>query len=546
MKEVTRVHIAKVAYDIDIAAKKQLEKYLHELESYAGNAEIVADVEARIIELLAERKVLAGDVITVEDVDAIQDKLGEPYEFAEDSGDIAVGNSNPNNNRRLFRSTHDAILGGVLSGIAAYLKVNPLWVRLVFIVLLFMSFGVVVFAYIILWIVVPPVRSASDLLHQEGVPVNLKSIRKIDKIKLASATANDTPVLVRVLGLLFGVGALLGALGVFAAVVLGLSFGQQKILHWLSYNFAGDELSLSSWSAYWVIIAGLLLMMSLFCLIAYAFFARKVTRRIVISGIVIAVLGLTALATTIGVVVVGQEQARDEVARMMRSTNGLLPKDFANITSLEIDTKSAPGVTIGGPYGLSTIDYRVQPGGPHYDMRTMPGVLLHTTIDGQTAKLTIEYTAKFIRYQNFYSASKISIYGPALTQIKTGPINLSYHAPRSQQSLDVVTQADQGMMISGGSITSVLVSGSGSASMTESSIKKLEVRGESGLSVDAGNVGELSLDLPDVCPIYSQQSTVVTVAGVADNRVTYNGRTIRAESMRTNCAELVVGDEGYN
>lgn len=546
MKEVTRVHIAKVAYDIDIAAKKQLEKYLHELESYAGNAEIVADVEARIIELLAERKVLAGDVITVEDVDAIQDKLGEPYEFAEDSGDIAVGNSNSNNNRRLFRSTHDAILGGVLSGIAAYLKVNPLWVRLVFIVLLFMSFGVVVFAYIILWIVVPPVRSASDLLHQEGVPVNLKSIRKIDKTKLASATANDTPVLVRVLGLLFGVGALLVALGVFATVVLGLSFGQQKILHWLSYNFAGDEFSLSSWSAYWVIIAGLLLVMSLFCLIAYAFFARKVTRRIVISGVVIVVLGLTALATTIGVVVVGQEQARDEVARMMKSTNGLLPKDFANVTSLEIDVKSAPGVTVDGLYGLSAVNYKAQSGTPRYDMEAMPGVLFHTTVDGQTAKLTVEYTSKFTKYQNFYSASKISIFGPALTQIMTGPVGVNYYAPRSQQSLDVVTRANQNIMISGGSIVSVVVSGNGSALMTESSIKKLEVHGDSGLTVDAGNVGELNLDLPDVCPTYSQQSTVVTVAGVADDRVIFNGRTVSAESMRTNCAELVVGDESYN
>jgi hypothetical protein len=33
MKEITRIHIAKKAYDIELDAKKQLEKYLKSLET---------------------------------------------------------------------------------------------------------------------------------------------------------------------------------------------------------------------------------------------------------------------------------------------------------------------------------------------------------------------------------------------------------------------------------------------------------------------------------------------------------------------------------
>ena len=37
MKEITRVHIAKVAYDIEVLAKKAIEKYIGSLERYADD-----------------------------------------------------------------------------------------------------------------------------------------------------------------------------------------------------------------------------------------------------------------------------------------------------------------------------------------------------------------------------------------------------------------------------------------------------------------------------------------------------------------------------
>ena len=111
MNEITRIHIAKTAYDIEIAAKKQLEKYIKSLETYAQDADVVTDIEIRITELLAERSIKPGGVINSEDVSALRKQLGEPYEFAGEEGDIAVGSENENSGtRRLYRSTDNAVL----------------------------------------------------------------------------------------------------------------------------------------------------------------------------------------------------------------------------------------------------------------------------------------------------------------------------------------------------------------------------------------------------------------------------------------------------
>ena len=40
MKEITRIHLAKIPYEIEIPAKKQLEKYLKDLKIYSSDKDI--------------------------------------------------------------------------------------------------------------------------------------------------------------------------------------------------------------------------------------------------------------------------------------------------------------------------------------------------------------------------------------------------------------------------------------------------------------------------------------------------------------------------
>lgn len=56
--------------------------------------------------------------------------------------------------KRLYRSRDDKILGGVCGGIAKYFGVDPILIRLFFI-LMFFAEGAGLLAYIIAWIIIP-------------------------------------------------------------------------------------------------------------------------------------------------------------------------------------------------------------------------------------------------------------------------------------------------------------------------------------------------------------------------------------------------------
>jgi len=57
-------------------------------------------------------------------------------------------------NKRLYRSSSDKMLAGVAAGLAEYFSIDPVLTRVGFVVL-FLSGGFGILAYIVLWIVVP-------------------------------------------------------------------------------------------------------------------------------------------------------------------------------------------------------------------------------------------------------------------------------------------------------------------------------------------------------------------------------------------------------
>ncbi len=58
------------------------------------------------------------------------------------------------NERRLYRSRYDSVIGGVSGGLGKYFSIDPLIIRILFLVFAFVIGGGIV-AYIILWIVMP-------------------------------------------------------------------------------------------------------------------------------------------------------------------------------------------------------------------------------------------------------------------------------------------------------------------------------------------------------------------------------------------------------
>lgn len=75
-------------------------------------------------------------------------------------------------NKRLQRPPDSAMIGGVCAGIADYFGVDPTWIRLLAVLLIFASgFGLV--AYIVAWVVIPRgpvVRAADSAISSQPIP----------------------------------------------------------------------------------------------------------------------------------------------------------------------------------------------------------------------------------------------------------------------------------------------------------------------------------------------------------------------------------------
>ena len=65
-------------------------------------------------------------------------------------------------NRRLTRSRTDTILGGVAAGLANYLNTDPALVRIAWAILVPLTGGAALLAYVVGWIVIPEAPAATD------------------------------------------------------------------------------------------------------------------------------------------------------------------------------------------------------------------------------------------------------------------------------------------------------------------------------------------------------------------------------------------------
>lgn len=78
--------------------------------------------------------------------------------------------------KRLYRDVDHKLLGGVMSGLGCYLDVNPMWLRLLAVILAFGSYGTAFIIYLICWIIIPPATTPAARLEMKGDPVNPYSL----------------------------------------------------------------------------------------------------------------------------------------------------------------------------------------------------------------------------------------------------------------------------------------------------------------------------------------------------------------------------------
>lgn len=189
MKKVININFQGRVVPIEEPAYEELRRYIESLrvffEKEEGKDEIINDIENRIAELFSDRlKKNATGCVTETDVQEIIGSMGRPEQFDGDVSEKASASSgasgasssqsgpSPDPRGSFYRNNDDKIIGGVCSGLAAYLKIDPTIVRLLFALITFGGFGTGFLIYLVLWIVLP----ARDM----GVAVRRRLYRNPD------------------------------------------------------------------------------------------------------------------------------------------------------------------------------------------------------------------------------------------------------------------------------------------------------------------------------------------------------------------------------
>ncbi|MBR1652326.1 MAG: PspC domain-containing protein [Alloprevotella sp.] len=204
MKKNITINLFGSLYNIDEDAYELLDKYLQNMKTYfskrEGGEEIAGDIECRVAELLAENKAAGVEAVTIEHIQDIIGRIGNPEQMddadAPETQNAAGGSTPPpppyheeKASRKLFRDTEDRMLGGVLSGLTHYFGgTDALPWRIIFVLLCVMSWSGLAIVYLILWAILPEARTAEERLQMSGRPVNTRTLneeimRGVDKTR---------------------------------------------------------------------------------------------------------------------------------------------------------------------------------------------------------------------------------------------------------------------------------------------------------------------------------------------------------------------------
>ena len=198
MNKIKKCRISGVAYNYEEDAYNRLNNYIDSLKrAYTNSAEcdeIIADIEARIAELILSAQSDQQQVVCMPLIENIIAQLGTAEDISGDD-EPAAPTTDTRITRRLYRDLDNSKLGGVCAGIGKYFGIDPVWARLAIfapLILLPISgissklywldnlggnlFGIMLVVYLILWFVIPVAKTARQKLEMEGEPVTAKAI----------------------------------------------------------------------------------------------------------------------------------------------------------------------------------------------------------------------------------------------------------------------------------------------------------------------------------------------------------------------------------
>lgn len=208
MKKTENISLSGISFTIEKDALEKLKIYIDTLNSQFASQgeegkEIIADIEARIGELLMSNMTTESQPITYNEVTKAIEQLGYP-----ESDEETIIPPLRKIKRKLYRKKEGSILGGVFNGISSFSKIDVVWIRISIAILLALSFifdydniiSTIVLAYFCLWIIIPRASSVLQKLEMEGENINVSSIGSKYENYTSLSEVNVQPQLLVVIG----------------------------------------------------------------------------------------------------------------------------------------------------------------------------------------------------------------------------------------------------------------------------------------------------------------------------------------------------------
>lgn len=237
MKKTVTINLGGIVFNIDDDACDRLSQYLSDLESRFSaeeRQEILRDIESRMAELLTF-KLQNRNVVEINDVEEVIEVIGRPEQFDDENTEETTTTNTASDNfssnqtkksrtlRKLYRNSNDRIVGGVASGVAVYFDIDPVIVRILFVILALASLGWGILIYLILLIAMPEAKTKAQFLEMQGIEPTLENINNfhqepVDRSSTTRTFGKIVKISLIVLGIIIGGSLAIAVLGIFIAM----------------------------------------------------------------------------------------------------------------------------------------------------------------------------------------------------------------------------------------------------------------------------------------------------------------------------------------
>ncbi|MBP5626241.1 MAG: PspC domain-containing protein [Bacteroidales bacterium] len=197
MKKVLNISLANRTFTLEEDAYARLSEYLEHFRTrlastsgapYTQNAEVMEDLESRIAELFTQEVGTDGRVVRLDLVERVTRQLGMPDGAPEGAGQTGANTSRSSSSssftatgsKKLYRDDDNRRIGGVCAGLATYLDIDVVVVRILMLVAFL--FGTAGFwIYVICLIAIPKALTPAQKCEMYGLPITAENLARFAK-----------------------------------------------------------------------------------------------------------------------------------------------------------------------------------------------------------------------------------------------------------------------------------------------------------------------------------------------------------------------------